>query len=123
MEVAVEYRIQEPELRNQNTDSLLGNTKPETQNPQPINGFMVASYDKAQELVIDPFLASTYLGGSGIDSGHSIAIDDDRNVYVTGYTESFDFPTTEGAFDTSFNSGVYGADAFISKLDRNLSAP
>ncbi|MDN3511043.1 MAG: SBBP repeat-containing protein [Candidatus Jettenia sp.] len=119
VEVAVEYRIQEPEFRSQNTDSLRGNTKPEAQTPQPIYGFKVASYDKARELVIDPLLASTYLGGSGSDSCDFIAISQDGNVYVAGTTGSSDFPTTKGAFDTSYNGG--GDDVFVSRLNRDLT--
>ena len=49
---------------------------------------------------------STYLGGSEpIDSGYGIAVDGAGNAYVTGYTDSADFPTTAGAFDTTFNGG------------------
>jgi Beta-propeller repeat len=41
---------------------------------------------------------STYLGGHGHDSGFGIAVDGDGNAYITGRTESRDFPTTGGAF-------------------------
>jgi len=58
---------------------------------------------------------ATFLGGSGEDRGYSIALDGGGNAYVTGLTESSDFPATPGAFDTSYNGGDY--DAFVAKLN------
>jgi hypothetical protein len=57
---------------------------------------------------------ATFLGGSDTEGSPSIAVDGAGNAYVTGYTQSSDFPTTAGAFDTSFN-GV--GDAFVAKLN------
>lgn len=66
-------------------------------------------------------LASTFIGGSNHDEGFSIAIGPPgllQYVYVTGRTESADYPTTPGAYDTGYNGG---RDVFVSKLDINLA--
>ena len=61
---------------------------------------------------------ATFLGGSGEDGGHAIAVDGAGNAYVAGFTTYGypPFPTTPGAFDTSFN-GSYDSDAFVVKLN------
>jgi hypothetical protein len=55
---------------------------------------------------------STYLGGSDLDEGTGIAVDNARNVYVTGNTRSDNFPT---ASPRQATSGGH-IDAFVSKL-------
>jgi hypothetical protein len=72
-----------------------------------------------------PLLYSTYLGGSSGPSGNNdrgmaIAVDASANAYVTGLTASSNFPTTPGAYDTSYNAGP--TDAFVTKLDM-IGAP
>ena len=63
---------------------------------------------------------STYLGGSGLDVGYGIAVDGSGSAYVSGSTGSTDFPTTAGAFDTTYNGD---GDAFVTKLNPSGSAP
>lgn len=84
-------------------------------------GFKIGDeYDSHYPLIIDPGLVySTYLGGSGDDSGISIAVDASGNAYVTGTTNSTDFPVTPGAFQTTF-AGV--EDAFVTKLNTTGTA-
>ncbi|MHB1415335.1 MAG: SBBP repeat-containing protein [Chloroflexota bacterium] len=60
---------------------------------------------------------ATFLGGDGDDSGSKIAVDGAGNAYITGYTTSVGFPTTPGAFDTTYNDLYAGTDVFVSKLD------
>jgi hypothetical protein len=54
---------------------------------------------------------STFLGGTNPDAGSDIAVKECR-AYVTGETQSAGYPTTQGAFDTSYNE----FDAFVTKL-------
>jgi hypothetical protein len=87
------------------------------------NAFVVKLNPSATEV-----LYATYLGGSGSDSGADIAIDEAGNIYLTGQTSSADFPTTPGAFQTTYfggtckNIGVTRTtrpceDLFIAKLN------
>src|SRR2546427_12683521 len=72
--------------------------------------FQVAAYDASRPLIIDPVLFySTYLGGSGDDIGNSIAVDAAGNAYVTGQIQSTNFPTTLGAFQTTYGGGAVDA--------------
>ena len=64
-------------------------------------------------------LYSTYLGGNSSDYGYSIAVDSPGNVYVTGYTDSTNFPTTGGAYQTGYD-GSGGNSAFVAKFDASM---
>lgn len=58
---------------------------------------------------------STFLGGSGMEFVSGIAVDHAMNAYVTGPTSSSDFPTTPGAFQTSYSGGL--EDVFVTKIN------
>ncbi|MBI4717600.1 MAG: SBBP repeat-containing protein [Planctomycetes bacterium] len=65
-------------------------------------------------------LWATYLGGTGRDLGTpSIRVSADGYVYVLGYTNSSDIPTTIGAYDRTYNGG---GDLFLAKLTPDGSA-
>ncbi|MEN8154548.1 MAG: SBBP repeat-containing protein [Acidobacteriota bacterium] len=81
-------------------------------------GFTTGKYDKTKPLVIDPVVLaySTYLGGNDYDSSSGIDVDSNGYVYVTGYTESSDFPL-RNQYDPTNSSD----DVFITKFDTTQS--
>ncbi len=83
-----------------------------------LNQGAVVSYSDAYALKLGCTGAcvvySTYLGGDNDDAAYSIAIDSDNSAYITGKTESADFPL-HSAYQTEFNPGtsVEYVDAFM----------
>jgi hypothetical protein len=70
---------------------------------------------------------ATYLGGTGPDIGHAIAVDRQGQAYVAGYTESDDFPTTPNALQPVFGGQEAldpedSGDAFAAKLNTRGTA-
>ncbi|MFE0565520.1 SBBP repeat-containing protein, partial [Priestia megaterium] len=81
-----------------------------TYNGGEIDAFVTKLNPKGSNLIY-----STYLGGSGNDQGVSIAVDANGcHAYITGVTNSTNFPTTPCAFDTTLNGSN---DAFVTKLN------
>jgi len=89
--------------------------------------FALGKYNRSRALVIDPVLSYlTYLGGTGTDeigfttysaSGNptqGIAVDPSGDVYVTGYTQSTDFPVQNALQGVSTTSAPTG---FVAKLN------
>src|SRR5690606_8592108 len=67
---------------------------------------------------LSTLLAATFIGGTGPDEGHGLAVTSD-GVYLVGTTAAPDFPATPGALDDSANGEE---DAFVAKLGLDLSA-
>jgi hypothetical protein len=72
------------------------------------DGF-VTKFDEAGTL---EFL--TYLGGSSTDHIYAVTVDERCSIYLTGSTQSADFPTTANAYDRTFKGD--GRDTFVTKL-------
>ena len=90
----------------------------------PVFGAIQGTNHGAQDAFVSKLSASggalsysTYLGGSGTttpEQANGIAVDASGNAYLTGVTNSADFPITAGALQTQFK-GV--SDAFAAKLN------
>ena len=88
-------------------------------------GIEVGNYDSTRPLVVDPVVVySTYLGGATAILGNAlspasgVAVDSTGNAYVAGSTDTSDFPTTPGDYQSKNNSGALNANnAFIAKFD------
>ncbi len=64
-------------------------------------------------------LYSTYIGGSGLDQGYSIALDTSGNAYITGLTTSTDYDITMNAFQTTNEGDI---DVFVTKINSTGNA-
>ncbi len=64
------------------------------------------------------FEYSTYLGGAADDRAQSLVVDGAGDAYITGFTQSDNFPTSSGALQTSRAGGW---DNFVAKLDGDLT--
>jgi hypothetical protein len=68
----------------------------------------------------------TYLGGSGDDFVDGVAVDTNGNAFVTGFTDSSNFPTVNALYPTISGSinkktKAYYGDAFVAELDASGS--
>ena len=76
--------------------------------------FALGRYDTTRELVIDPVLDyASFLGGSGLDRAFAVTTDAAGNIYVTGVTNSANFPV-KGALQSALGGSE---DVFVSKLN------
>ena len=73
------------------------------------DGFMARLDPTGRTLVY-----ATFIGGSSQDSATGVVLDGNQNAYLTGSTESSDFPVTPGAFQPSYGGD---GDGFFLKLN------
>jgi len=84
-------------------------------------GFVVSDRDRELALVVDPEIVvpslewSTFLGTPGVDGTMAVALAGDGKVIAAGITDNAGFPTTDGAYNTSYNGGAY--DAWVAGFD------
>jgi len=81
-------------------------------------GFMVGKYDSDYSLIIDPLLASTFLGGLDDEVGTSISLDSVGNVFVTVDVDS---ATDEACPDLAVCIHIPKYDVSVFKLSNDLS--
>ncbi|MHA1309026.1 MAG: SBBP repeat-containing protein [Candidatus Heimdallarchaeota archaeon] len=62
---------------------------------------------------------STFMGGHGFDGVYGIAVSSDESCYLTGYTESANFPTLNAYNATTDNIFDDPGDAFVSKFSES----
>ncbi|MBZ5665716.1 MAG: choice-of-anchor D domain-containing protein [Acidobacteriia bacterium] len=75
--------------------------------------FTLGQYDKTMSLVIDPVLVyGTFLGGIANDQANGIAVDSNGSAYVTGSTQSINFPLA-----SQIGPPPSGTNVFLAKLD------
>lgn len=87
-----------------------------------VASFVLGAYDPALELVIDPTLAfSSYSGSTSNNFGYTASFDDEGFLYAGSSAFGQGYPTTMGAYDTSWNggdgNGNAGTDIALSKFD------
>jgi hypothetical protein len=62
--------------------------------------------------------ASSYFGGDENEEWAKIVVDNMNNVFIAGFTQSTNLPTTPGSFDETYNSDD---DAFVVKFNSDIS--
>ncbi len=64
-------------------------------------GFDLEDHDRSRTVVIDPFIFSTFIGGTNRESFIEMTMDSSGYPVIIGESFSTDYPTTSGAYDTS----------------------
>ena len=85
--------------------------------------FRLGSYDHAKPLIIDPVLTyASYLGGSLWTAIKGLALDSEGSIYVTGDTQSTDFPVQNPYESAPTKADSRASTAFVSKFSPDGSS-
>jgi len=72
-------------------------------------GFNIGAYDNSKTLVVDPALTwGTFYGGTSLAGGRTCTTDGAGNLYVTGYTNSVNFPLLNPGGGAYFQGALAG---------------
>ena len=94
------------------TDSTDFPTLNPYQTDQPLGDVFVTKLSPSGNSLV----YSTYLGGNDVDNAHDIVVDTSGNAYVTGFTNSTDFPT-----QNPYQMDQIAGDAFVTKIGSPLA--
>ncbi len=84
----------------------------------------ILKYDSAGKTL----LYASYLGGDDSESPHSLVMNSNEELIVFGTTSSYNFPTTTGVIDRTFNGGTLvahvvmytnGSDMFVARISKD----
>jgi hypothetical protein len=84
--------------------------------------FELGDYDHSKSLVIDPAMVyGTFLDGNNSERYTGFLVDAAGYAYIVGSTGSSNFPTTPGAYQTTYSNPNDNFEIFVTKLNQNGS--
>ena len=86
-------------------------------NKDSIIEFNINKYNTKEDLIIDPLVWATYYGGTANDYFKAICTDHNDNIYITGYSNSTDFPTQQLATGYWQAANASNSDIIILKFN------
>lgn len=80
-----------------------------------IVSFQIGNFDPRHDLIIDPVVWSTFIGGAGNEQIQGIDVDASGNICLAGISNAGTYPVTSGVYDLTYNGAAY--DVIASKLN------